>query len=76
VAAFDKRALQLHHQPRSDPRTLCVRNRYVGNFAPTPGVFPDYPAPVVRNAGTERELGMIRWGWPTSTSSRWKLHVL
>ena len=20
-----------------------------------PGVFPDYPAPVVRNAGTERE---------------------
>lgn len=21
-----------------------------------PGVFPDYPAPVVRNAGTEREM--------------------
>jgi hypothetical protein len=21
-----------------------------------PGVFPDYPAPVVRNAGIEREL--------------------
>lgn len=31
-----------------------------------PGVFPDYPAPVVRNAGTEREnagpQGMIRGG--------------
>ena len=29
-----------------------VVNRYVGNLAPMPGVFPDYPAPVVRNAGT------------------------
>jgi hypothetical protein len=32
-------------------------NRYVGNLPPMPDVFPDYPAPVVRNAGTERELG-------------------
>ena len=23
-----------------------VINRYVGNLAPMPGVFPDYPAPV------------------------------
>ena len=29
-----------------------------------PGVFPDYPAPVVRNAGAERELVLIRWGMP------------
>jgi hypothetical protein len=28
-------------------------NRYVGNLPPMPGVFPDYPAPVVRNVGTE-----------------------
>jgi len=28
-----------------------VVNHYVGNLAPMPGVFPDYPAPVVRNAG-------------------------
>ena len=28
-----------------------VINRYVGNLAPMPGVFPDYPAPVVRNSG-------------------------
>jgi putative SOS response-associated peptidase YedK len=27
-----------------------------------PGVFPDYPAPVVRNTDTGRELGMMRWG--------------
>ena len=28
---------------------------------PMPVVFPDYPAPVVRNAGTERELLVMRW---------------
>jgi hypothetical protein len=26
-----------------------VANRYVGNLQPMPGVFPDYPAPVIRN---------------------------
>jgi putative SOS response-associated peptidase YedK len=41
-----------------------VINRYVGNLPPMPGVFPDYPAPVVRNAGAERELTRIRWGMP------------
>ena len=38
-----------------------VVNRYVGNLAPMPGVFPDYPAPVVRNSGGEREMTMMRW---------------
>ena len=41
-----------------------VVNCYVGNLAPMPGVFPDYPAPVIRNAGDERELTMMRWGMP------------
>jgi putative SOS response-associated peptidase YedK len=41
-----------------------VMNRYVGNLPPMPGVFPDYHAPVVRNAGTERELVMMRRGMP------------
>ena len=34
-------------------------NRYVGNLAPMPGVFPDYPAPVVLGTPLldgEREL--------------------
>ncbi len=31
-----------------------VVNRYVGNLPPMPGVFPDYPAPVVRNSGAEK----------------------
>ncbi len=39
-------------------------NRYLGNLPPMPGVFPDYPAPVVRKAGAERELIMMRWGMP------------
>ena len=41
-----------------------VMNRYVGNLPPMPGVFPDYPAPVVRNVAGERELTMMRWGMP------------
>src|SRR3979409_1266712 len=45
-------------------RLFCVINRYVGNLPPMPGVFPDYPAPVIRHVGTERELTMMRWGMP------------
>jgi putative SOS response-associated peptidase YedK len=45
---------------RSVPRDEPIR----GNLPPMPGVFPDYPAPVVRNAGDERELVMMRWGMP------------
>ncbi len=41
-----------------------VVNQYVGNLPPMTGVFPDYPAPAVRNVGAERELTMMRWGMP------------
>ena len=41
-----------------------VVNRYVGNLPPMPGVFPDFPAPVIRNTDTGRELAMMRWGMP------------
>ena len=41
-----------------------VINRYVGNLPPMPGVFPDLPAPVIRNTDTGRELAMMRWGMP------------
>jgi hypothetical protein len=37
-----------------------VVNRYVGNLPPTPGVFPDYPAPVIRDAGQGPELVTMR----------------
>jgi len=37
-----------------------------GNLPPIPGVFPDYAAPIVRNAPDgERELTMARWGMPS-----------
>ena len=39
-------------------------NRYVGNLPPMPGVFPDYPAPVIRNTGDDREMTLMRWGMP------------
>jgi putative SOS response-associated peptidase YedK len=41
-----------------------VINRYVGNLPPMPGVFPDYPAPVIRNTKTGTELVTMRWGMP------------
>jgi putative SOS response-associated peptidase YedK len=37
----------------------------VGNMPPLPGVYPDYLAPIVRNAEGGRELVMARWGMPT-----------
>jgi putative SOS response-associated peptidase YedK len=39
-------------------------SRYVGNLPPLPGVFPDYPAPVVRIDDGYREMIMMRWGMP------------
>ena len=41
-----------------------VVNRYVGNLAPIPGVFPDYRALIVRNGPEGHELATARWGIP------------
>jgi putative SOS response-associated peptidase YedK len=41
-----------------------VINRYVGNLPPMTGVFPDYPAPVIRNTDSGTELVTMRWGMP------------
>jgi len=41
-----------------------VINRYVGNLPPMTGVFPDYPAPVIRNTDNGTELVTMRWGMP------------
>src|SRR6202035_4860413 len=45
-----------------------VINRYVGNLPPMPGVFPDYPAPVIRNTDHGTELTTMRWGIPPPPS--------
>jgi putative SOS response-associated peptidase YedK len=42
-----------------------VLNTYVGNLPAMPGVFPDYPAPVVRNTDSGRALTKMRWGMPS-----------
>ena len=45
--------------------TRALRD-HTGNLPSMPGIFPDYPAPVVRNgSGGERELTFMRWGMPS-----------
>src|SRR6476620_6483123 len=41
-----------------------VVNRYFSNLAPITGVFPDYPAPVIRNTDTGTEMTLMRSGMP------------
>jgi putative SOS response-associated peptidase YedK len=40
-----------------------------GNLPPLPGIYPDYPAPIVRNSAG-RELIMARWGVPSPPLDR------
>jgi len=37
-----------------------------------PGVFPDYPAPVVRNSGCELEMTMMRWSVRREREEAWR----
>ena len=39
----------------------------LGNLEPSLDVYPDRPAPVVRNTGSGRELARLTWGMPTPT---------
>jgi putative SOS response-associated peptidase YedK len=46
--------------------TRALRDK-TGNLPPMPGIFPDYPAPIVRNGHDgNHELVLARWGMPTS----------
>jgi putative SOS response-associated peptidase YedK len=47
-------------------RLFGALNSKVGNLPSMPGIFPDYPAPIVRNAIDGREIAMARWGMPSS----------
>jgi hypothetical protein len=44
------RNLESADDPAAIIALFRVMNRYVGNLPPMPGVFPDYPAPVVTPA--------------------------
>jgi putative SOS response-associated peptidase YedK len=41
-------------------------NSQVGNLPSLPGIYPDTPAPVVREAVGGREIAWARWGMPSS----------
>jgi hypothetical protein len=58
-----------HHEPGRHQRALPDRQRYVGNLAPMPGVFPDYKAPIVRTGADGRVLATARWGMPSSSKA-------
>lgn len=47
-------------------RLFGALNSRVGNLPSMPGIFPDYPAPIVRNATEGREIVMALWGMPSS----------
>lgn len=52
-------------------RLFGVERDLVGNLPPLPGIFPDYPAPIVRRAEVDgtRELALARWGMPSSSQA-------
>jgi putative SOS response-associated peptidase YedK len=48
-------------------RLFSLDRDLTGNLPPLPGIYPDYSAPIVRyGADGARELGMARWGMPSS----------
>ncbi|OKO72310.1 hypothetical protein AC629_38245 [Bradyrhizobium sp. NAS80.1] len=50
-------------------RLFGALNSHVGNLPSMPGIFPDYPAPIVRNAPSCREIALARWGMPSSSKA-------
>lgn len=40
------------------------------HLPPMPGIFPDYPAPVVRGNDAQREVAMLRWGMASSQKAQ------
>lgn len=44
---------------------FAIKHDRTGNLPPMPGIFPDYPAPIVRMSEGERELTTARWGMPS-----------
>jgi putative SOS response-associated peptidase YedK len=50
-------------------KLFSVGRDNAGNLPPMPGIFPDYPAPIVRNSDGGRELTIARWGMPSSSKA-------
>ena len=43
-----------------------IQRDLTGNLPSMPGIFPDYPAPIIRNMPDGPELSLARWGMPSS----------
>lgn len=43
----------------------AVMTDRTGNLPEMAGIYPDYPAPIVRNRAEGREMTMARWGMPS-----------
>lgn len=59
----------LYSMTRSQAAIIAITRAMLnktGNQPALPGIFPDYPAPIVRNTAEGRELAMLRWGMPSS----------
>jgi putative SOS response-associated peptidase YedK len=53
------------HSQEAMRRLFRVNRDLLGNFPGLPAVFPDTMAPLVHAApGGERELALMRWGFP------------
>lgn len=51
-------------------RLFRVERDLAGNLPAMPGIFPDYPAPIIRVAADGvRELATARWGMPSSSQA-------
>jgi len=50
-------------------RLFKVTRDSAGNMPSFPSIFPDNEAPVIHTAGGERELTMMRWGFPPPPKS-------
>lgn len=46
---------------------VALTHDSIGNMEPSLDVYPDRPAPVVRNTDRGRELAALTWGMPTPT---------
>jgi putative SOS response-associated peptidase YedK len=65
----DVQSLFDDEEPGRDPQPVQGRPRQHRQPAVHAGHFPDYPAPIVRNADGFRELAMARWGMPSSSKA-------
>ncbi len=57
-------------------RLFGALNSNVDNLPSMPGIFPDYPAPIARNASDGREIAMARWGMSLIVSASQRCSVV